>query len=518
MTNDKMAGNRAAFRQRCQQALLHPVTLGTLSILLLNDLILKGIWPNPWTTGKLSDLAWVVFASPLLAYLLSLAAPDGRRAQRIIWIAAYVGLPLLYAAFNTFAPLHDAILRGLSLISGGAGGSPLDATDSLVIPLGLAIALWAWRRGRARPAVRGQQIAMAAAGLAVFASIASQGTPPTSGVTGFMITSDNRLFAHCGPVYGACSYETVDGGVTWKLANPTNLDGQQIDGGSVDTPRGSYSIDEFGVMHPAGSSTPAYSTKYLRSPSAQWLQESATTHLWPQSIAIAPDSIAYDTRSDHVLVAMGIQGVVVGTPDGKWTRVAVGNFRPTDFSFAGKFGIILGSGAFSFLALILPIAVVSLSMSVAAMRVGIPGGRIYAARIAATVFAVAAVLYAGIMLWNLDNIMEPGISEGIDAIMMLMLLAFGWALAFIALSWCWRAFSNRIFPIAASVIALATLVWQILLVFLVWTNSDASLTFVKISVAIMAMLTGYALQHYLVRQEEAALSEPPQAYFKDPGK
>lgn len=518
MTNHQTAGDKSAFRQRCQQALLHPVTLAALGLLLLNDLVLKGVWPNPWTTGKLSDLAWVIFASPLLAYLLSLPTPGGRRTQRAIWIAAYIGLPLLYAAFNTFAPVHDAILRGLSLISGGAGGSPLDAADSLVIPIGLAIALWIWRRGRTTLTIRRRHIAMAVAGLAVFAAIASSGPRPTSGVAGFMMTSDNRLFAHCGPVYGACSYETVDGGLTWKLANPTNLDGQQIAGSSVDTPRGSYSINEFGVMHPAGSSDPAYSTKYLRSVSAQWLQENATTHLWPQTLATMPDSIAYDARSDHVLVAMGIQGVVVGTPDGKWTRVAVGNFRPTDFSFAGKFVTILGSGAFSFLALILPSAVIALSMSMAAMRVGIPGDRTYAARIAATVFAVAAVLYAGVMLWNLDNIIGPGISEGIDAIMMLMLVAFGWALAFIALSWCWRAFSNRIFLITASVIALATLVWQILLVFLVWTSIDASLTFVKISVTIMAMLTGYALQHYLARKEEAALSEPPQAYFKDPGK
>ena len=58
-----------------------------------------------------------------------------------------LGLPLLYAAFNTFEPVHDAILRGLSIASGGTAGSPLDVTDSLVIPFGLGIALWVWQRG-----------------------------------------------------------------------------------------------------------------------------------------------------------------------------------------------------------------------------------------------------------------------------------------------------------------------------------------------------------------------------------
>ena len=134
-----------AFRRRSESALIHPATVASVALLLLNDIVFKALWPGAWLTGKLSDLAWMVFAPPLLAFLLAFLTGRNATAQRAAFLAAYAGLPLLYAAFNTFAPVHDVILRGLSLVSGGTAGSPLDATDSIVIPLGVGIALWVWR-------------------------------------------------------------------------------------------------------------------------------------------------------------------------------------------------------------------------------------------------------------------------------------------------------------------------------------------------------------------------------------
>ena len=125
------------------------MTLAAIAVLVVNDLALKALWPSPWTTGKLSDLAWVVFASPLLAFLLSLATPRNAYAERAVFAAAYIGLPLLYAAFNTLEPVHDWISSGLGLLAGRPTGGTPDPTDSLVIPLGLAAALWVWRRGAA---------------------------------------------------------------------------------------------------------------------------------------------------------------------------------------------------------------------------------------------------------------------------------------------------------------------------------------------------------------------------------
>ncbi len=44
----------------------------------------------------------------------------------------------------------------------------------------------------------------------------------------------------------------------------------------------------------------------------------------------------YDDQSGNLIVAMGLQGVVVVAPDGTSTRVAVGRYSPTDFSFRSK--------------------------------------------------------------------------------------------------------------------------------------------------------------------------------------
>ena len=69
--------------------------------------------------------------------------PAGRlRAQWAAFRAAHAGLPLLYAAFNTFQPVHDVVLRVLGTIGRDGPRSALDPTDSLVIPISMAAALW----------------------------------------------------------------------------------------------------------------------------------------------------------------------------------------------------------------------------------------------------------------------------------------------------------------------------------------------------------------------------------------
>ena len=170
--DSKPKPTNTTFHQRCASALTHPVTIAALAVLLINDLVLKALWPNPWTTGKLSDLAWVIFASPLLAFIISFPARHNNTAQRVAFITAYIGLPALYAAFNTFEPLHDLIIQGLLMLSGASVGSPFDPTDSLVIPIGLTIALWVWKRPAASATSLRLRLALLTAGAASFATIA----------------------------------------------------------------------------------------------------------------------------------------------------------------------------------------------------------------------------------------------------------------------------------------------------------------------------------------------------------
>ena len=204
------------FRRRAASALMHPVTLAALAVLLANDLLFKALWPGAWIPGKLSDLAWMMFAPPALAYIISFATAGSLRAQRIAFATAYAGLPLLYAAFNTFEPVHDAILRGLGLLGGDGPRSPLDATDSLVIPFAMVVALWVWLRPPLNARGVRARLALLTATAAAIASVATS-YAQDHGITEVGRTGSGTLGAHVNAYYpgSAGTYESMDGGLTW---------------------------------------------------------------------------------------------------------------------------------------------------------------------------------------------------------------------------------------------------------------------------------------------------------------
>ena len=178
-----------SFHKRCVSALTHPATLAAPVVLLANELLLKPLWSDPWTTGKLSELAWMVFLPPLVVFLLSIPIGQRHSWQRMAFVIAYVGLPVLYVAFNTFEPVHHLTIRLLSLSRDLSSNSPLDYTDSLVIPISLGIALWVWTRPNARPINLRLSIGILTVCVASFAS--ASGLQPPSLLVGQ--TSDGTL-------------------------------------------------------------------------------------------------------------------------------------------------------------------------------------------------------------------------------------------------------------------------------------------------------------------------------------
>ena len=357
-----------AFRQRCESALTHPVTAAALAVLLLNDVVLKALWPNPWTTGKLSDLAWVIFASPLLAFLLSLVTRGNLRAERAAFAAAYVGLPVLYAAFNTFEPVHDAILRALSLAGGSGPGSPLDPADSLVIPIGLAAAVWVWRREPAAPNSLRMRLGLLTAAVAALASVAtSQYEPPdiARGITVVGINEDGMIMAADSYGFQRIIYLNIwisnDGGLQWDLTdqsmNETGDDPIVWGSQMTETPRGIYTIDGPNIVRYFNSKQEiVYSAAYLQQEANVVVEKQ---RLRQEEITTTPWNIAYDDVSGNVIAAMGVQGVVVGAPDGQWRRVTVGSYNPTDFSLIRKARTLLNAHFW--------VAVLALSLSFTAV-------------------------------------------------------------------------------------------------------------------------------------------------------
>jgi hypothetical protein len=116
---------------------VHPVTLVALVVLVVNDHLLKAAYPG-LITGKLSDVAGLVLAPPLLALLtLPLTRRRGAIAAVALVGAGFVVVKAVPSA-SAVASAGWSVLRGPSLIRA-------DVTDLLALPA-LGLAWYAWRR------------------------------------------------------------------------------------------------------------------------------------------------------------------------------------------------------------------------------------------------------------------------------------------------------------------------------------------------------------------------------------
>ena len=274
-------------------------------MLLVNDWVLKALWQNDWITGKLSDLAWVIFASPLLAFLLSYVAGRRTLVQRAAFVVAYVGLPFLYLLFNTFDAIHKAILRVLTLDLVDVSRTVPDPADSLVIPLGLAIALWVWvKQGEkssqstwvlTRPLawirLHRQTLSYSVAAVAIVASLATSAPSPDKGVTNAGVLEDGRLAVSR---YKGIEWTSSDGGFTWNKANQESGVSVQWGGTVAETLEGSYQITDGKILFASGAAKEeVYDGGFFKSSTNLRFQEVATRKLDYRQLSTGPVAIAY---------------------------------------------------------------------------------------------------------------------------------------------------------------------------------------------------------------------------------
>ncbi len=124
----------------------HPATVLALTVLVVNDHVLKPAFPGP-VTGKLSDVAGLVLAPPLVAVLLTLVAP--RLPARAAVVVGLVSVGAGFAVVKSSGYAADVasaawtVLAGPSLVRA-------DPTDLLTLP-SLGLAWWVWTRARRRP-------------------------------------------------------------------------------------------------------------------------------------------------------------------------------------------------------------------------------------------------------------------------------------------------------------------------------------------------------------------------------
>ncbi|MEO6774614.1 MAG: hypothetical protein ABI467_16645 [Kofleriaceae bacterium] len=130
---------------------MHPVTLAAVVLLLVNDWVLKPRFRGSFVTGKLSDVAGLVFAPVVLSAAIGLmlwlgtrlglrVAPHGAALTHRRLVLCCAATALGFAAVKLFPPVGDVVAQ---LIGHGASFYP-DWTDVLCTPCVL-IAYWIGR-------------------------------------------------------------------------------------------------------------------------------------------------------------------------------------------------------------------------------------------------------------------------------------------------------------------------------------------------------------------------------------
>ena len=189
----------------------------------------------------------------------------------------------------------------------------------------------------------------------------AESDPPTGyGVRELGVSSDGTVFASRDHQQAPREYHYVshDGGLNWieKSTDPTGITWNP---GNEITPRGQYERRISGVVltDVHGRFERVYSTAYLWKPGNRWVQEKTFGRVVP-----LPSDTVYEPHSGNLIIAMGRQGVVVGTSDGKWTRYAVGPISPLDFSFIGKTRLLISDVDFWVVALALALSMASVAL------------------------------------------------------------------------------------------------------------------------------------------------------------
>ena len=278
----------------------------------------------------------------------------------------------------------------------------------------------AWRRGVSVTGVSLLRLAILMAGVASLASMACV-VYAEVGVARLGVANDGSLVAMTyeedysrrgRPATGY--YGSLDGGLTWKslgdLATSSVPDVRLADwrdrrGVGVVTPRGRYALDgpDVILVDLDGQRQVVYSTAYLLEDGNTWIQQGTTQTRSPHLLAEEPLDIVFDDKSGNLALALWIQGVVVGTPDGEWVEVGVGPFRPTDFRFLTKTVILLTNLGFWITALTLAFSMTTAGLFASQSRLLrllwlVPTSLGLCLAIAATLLVVGAVSVA-VLFW-----------------------------------------------------------------------------------------------------------------------
>jgi hypothetical protein len=226
--------------------LLHPIAIGALALLVVNDHLLKAAWPG-LVTGKASDVAGLVLV-PLLSVEFARLLAGGRlspvartrvaAAATLLIAATFVAVKLDPVANEAYAILLGSLqwpgalvgnmLAGASLATPGRAPTVLDPGDLIALPAA-AVGWWvaagngSRRAGRWRPGPRLQTAGRIAMLLGAVVALAATSPMPRPHVTA--VARDEVILAPGDPpVHRRLTIRIAPGRTPATAGSPIRID------------------------------------------------------------------------------------------------------------------------------------------------------------------------------------------------------------------------------------------------------------------------------------------------------
>ena len=328
--------------RRATLALTHPVPVGALAVLLLNDLVLRWRWPC-WVTGKLGDVAWLLSA-PLAAAVVAALVLPRRMSRRSTWVIA-IGLALVAVPFALGNAWPPALAAMRDVYRGLFGRQPLmvgDPSDLLTLP-----ALYLpWRVWRSTHGVV-ERVPRCAWGVLLLASLATLGNAaaPDYGIA-CLHERQGEIVAVGGPFASELAFVSRDGGLTWSeesngagaLACPEQPKPQTL---SVPSSEVVYRFEPGVRVERSADGGRTWTAAFdLRGNDARAAYRRKAQGA-SDPVGAGPLDALYDPTTGHLILAMGREGVLVRTAGGQWRWVALDKYRYVPLETVDQLALLL---------------------------------------------------------------------------------------------------------------------------------------------------------------------------------
>jgi hypothetical protein len=301
-----------------------PTVISAVVLLLLNDRVLKASGPA-WLTGKLSDFAGVYLVAMIVGILT--ARPDV--AVATTGIGFYV-IKVSYGAAQLAAPVLGGVTRQ-------------DHSD--LIALLVLVPAWFVLRRTPSPLVSGSVGALLATTALVFAGVGVTATSceDPNVVDAFTVDGNGALVARIkvsgygGPEPAPLWARSVDGGLTWQ---PSGAPGVAVSPAqqACDPSGQCFRVIE-GVRVEQTDASGEWHAAFSFSREQRRRMESRVDMCERADDGFRSLIVVDDQPQSRVVVAMGEQGALVRTSDGRWGRYAVLDRKPISLRGSSWFAI-----------------------------------------------------------------------------------------------------------------------------------------------------------------------------------